>query len=187
MSDDLAQMSTQENASISTPTDSILLEQQKSNRKKRKLVAIVIGIIGVIIITCVSSNGFLLYKTYTEKAPVEVVLNSYMQYMENNDTESAYALFSPRAQRQIPISVLEGMLEGNYSYIFEEYQNLSVTNINYKLSANSDPNVPQGSVATVNGAIDFEDNSQGSFEGILEEVDDQWMIDGIHVYAQPEQ
>jgi flagellar basal body-associated protein FliL len=186
MSENPVQEPTQENASISTPTDTILLEPQKSNRKTRKIV-VIISIIGVIIIACIAIYGFLMYKAYIEKAPVEVVLNSYMQHMENKDTESAYALFSPRAQRQVPISALEGMLEGNYSYIFDDYQSLSVTNINFKLSKNSDPNVPQGSVATVNGTIDFEDNSQGSFDGVLEQVNGQWMIDGIHVSAPPKQ
>jgi hypothetical protein len=129
--------------------------------------------------------GASMFKVYTEKAPVESVLDAYMRHMANKDADSAYALFSPRAQRQIPISEVQEMLEGNNYFLFEGYQSLSMTNLNISAAANTNPDLPQGTVAEVTGVITYEGDIQGSFNGVLEKVGDEWMIDGIYVTVPP--
>jgi hypothetical protein len=37
----------------------------------------------------------------------------------------------------------------------------------------------------VTGTIVFEGEIQGSFNGVLEKVDDEWMIDGMYVTVPP--
>lgn len=73
------------------------------------------------------------------------------------------------------------MLEGNNYFLFEGYQSLSVTNINISAVANTNPDTPQGTVAKVNGVISNEGDIQDMYNGILGKVDDEWILDGIHV------
>ena len=137
-------------------------------------------------IVCVALFGTNVYNVYIEKAPVDFVLDDYMRYMANRDAESAYALMSPRSQRQIPISKIQELLQGNNYFLFEGYQSLSVSNIYISAVANTNPDIPQGTVAKVTGVIHFEGSVQGSFNGTLEKVDGKWMIDGMHVSVPPD-
>jgi len=57
--------------------------------------------------------------------------------MANKDAENAYALFSPRAQRQIPISKIQELLDGKNYFLFEGYQSLSVSNPNISAAFSS--------------------------------------------------
>ncbi len=158
--------------------------------KSNKSIWIIVGI--VLLALCLCSMAFVaifgtsMYKVYTEKAPVESVLNSYMRYMANKDAESAYRLFSPRTQRLAAISKLQEMLKGNNYILYEGFQSLSVSNINISAVVNTNPDVPQGTVANVTGIINFEGGIQGSFNGILEKVDGKWMIDGVSVSVPPD-
>jgi hypothetical protein len=167
---------------ISTPQPP---QPQKSNKNIWIIVGVALVVLCLCSITCIALFGSSIYKVYTEKAPVETVLNDYMRYMSVKDAQSAYALFSPRAQRQFPISKLQELLEGNNYLLFEGYQRLSVSNINISAVANINPDVPQGTVAKVTGVIEFEGGIQGSFDGTLEKVDGKWMIDGIYVTVPP--
>lgn len=117
-----------------------------------------------------------------EKAPIEIVLDSYMKHMVAKETNSAYALFSPRSQRQISLENVEQLLEGNKYAIFEGYQRLSVGNIQIRsISSGTDPNAAQGTVALVVGNIFYAGGVQGVFSGILEKVNDKWQIYSINV------
>ena len=188
MTDDLQQTPSQQEVQ-STPQEAAPLpsEPQKSNKNIWIIVGVGVAIAAFCLcsIGCVTLFGTSMYKIYTEKAPVESVLDSYMRHMANKDAESAYTLFSPRAQRQIPISDIEEMLEGNNYFLFEGYQSLSVTNLNISASANTNPDLPQGTVANVTGTIMFEGDIQGNFNGVLEKVDGKWMIDGMYVTVPP--
>ena len=187
MTDELQQESLQQDIPPAPQVSAPLPAQpQKSNKNIWIIVGIALVVLCVCSIACVAIFGTSLYKVYTEKAPVESVLDNYMRYMANKDAESAYALFSPRAQRQIPISKIQEMLEGNNYILFEGYQSLSVSNLNISAAANTNPDVPQGTVAKVTGVITFEDGIKGSFNGTLEKVDGKWMIDGIYVTVPPD-
>lgn len=168
---------------VTTP---LVAQHPKSNRKKLMIAGIVVAVLLLCSTTCVVLFGTGLYKVYTEKAPVETVLGNYMQYMEDKDAESAYALFSPRVHRLMPISDIEDSLKGNNYILFEGYESLSVSDINISASANTNRDLPQGTVATVTGNILFEGNIQGSFNGTLEKVDGVWMIYGMQVTVPPD-
>lgn len=188
MTDTTQQMSpTQENqplSQVSKPTPPP--QSQKTNKNIWILVGVAIAVICLCSIACVAVFGTSMFKVYQEKEPVETVLDTYMRYMANKDAESAYTLFSPRAQRQIPISEVEKLLEGNNYFLFEGYQSLSVSNLNISATVNTNPDVPQGTVAKVSGIIIFEGDIQGSFNGVLEKVDGVWMIDGIYITVPPD-
>jgi hypothetical protein len=187
MTDELQHPSSQQEISP-TPLVSASLPAQPP--KSSKNIWIIVGIVVVVLclcsIACFALFGTSMYKVYTEKAPVELVLDNYMRHMANKDAEGAYALLSPRAQRQIPISEVENLLEGNNYILFEGYQSLLVINLNISATANTNPNLPQGTVANVTGTIMFEGNIQGSFNGVLEKVDGTWMIDSMFVTVPPD-
>jgi len=168
--------------------ESITPPPKKSHKKVWIIVGVVLGLLGVcaiIIFLCIAVIGIGAGKVLTEKAPVESVLDAYMKFMAAKDIENAYALFSPRARRQIPISQLQDMIEGNNYYVFEGYQSLSVVNIKLSTMVNADPDVPQGTVANVSGTITYAGSFNGTFTGTLEKVDGAWQIDGIYVAVPP--
>jgi hypothetical protein len=170
-----------------TSTDSVIRQPKKSNRKIWIIagVILVLGILCLCSIICIAIIGAGGIKIANEKPSITSVLDSYIQFMANKDAESAYALFSPRAQRQIPQSKLQEMLEGNNYIVFEDYQNLSVTTYTISVVANTNPNLPQGNVSKVSGTIHYKGDIQGTFNGTLEKVGDKWMIDGIYVTVPP--
>jgi len=176
----------QENQTLPPPSDSVLHQPRKSNKKNWIIGGVVIGILCLCALVCVAVFGASMFKVFTEKAPVETVINTYMQYMAGKDADSAYELFSPRAQRQFSISAINELLEGNNYFLFEGYQGLSATNLNISISANADPDLPQGTVAEVTGTLDFEGDIQGSFSCVLEKVGDQWMIYNINITVPPD-
>src|SRR5688572_11710701 len=130
MTDELQHPSSQQET---PPTPQVSASLPAQPPKSNKNIWIIVGIVVVILclcsIACFALFGTSMYKVYTEKAPVELVLDNYMRYMANKDAEGAYALLSPRAQRQIPISEVENLLEGNNYILFEGYQSLSVNNL----------------------------------------------------------
>ncbi len=187
MADELQQTSSQQEIPPAPQVSAPLpVQPQKSNKNIWIIVGIALVVLCLCSIACVAIFGTSMYKVYTEKAPVESVLDNYMRYMANKDAENAYALFSPRAQGQIPISKIQEMLEGNNYLLFEGYQSLSVSNLNISAAVNTNPDLPQGTVAKVTGVINFEGDIQGSFNGTLEKVDGKWMIDGIYVTVPPD-
>jgi hypothetical protein len=178
----------QETPAIVQPqtSDATAPQPKKSKKKTWVIVGIVLGVLLLCSIVCVAVFGTGMYKIYKEKAPVESVLDTYMQHMEDKDAESAYALFSPRAQRQVPVSDVQEMLEGNNYILFEGYRSLSVSNLNISAALNTNPDLPQGTVVIVTGVIQFEGGIQGSFNGTLEQVDGNWMIDAMYITVPPD-
>jgi hypothetical protein len=161
----------------------------QTKESKRNLWIIVIASVGVICIGSIICASIIILgatKINAEKAPVESVLNSFMTYMVVEDVDSAYELFSPRAQRQIPISEIEEMLEGNNYILYEGYESLTVQNLNVSVVSNTNENLPQGTVAKVTGTINYEDDIQGTFTGVLEKVNGNWEIDGFHITVPPD-
>ena len=185
MTEDLQQVPTiQENPPI-PPIEPVSSQPRKSNKKTWIILGVVIGVLFLCAVVCFAIFGASMFKIYTEKKPIESVLTAYMQYMSAKDSDSAYNLFSPRVQRQMPISVIKDQLEGNNYFLFEGFQDLSATNLNISISANADPDLPQGTVATVTGTIDFEDGFQGTFDAVLEKDGGKWMLYNIYISVPP--
>ena len=161
---------------------------KKSNKNLWIIICAAVGIFGLCSILCIAAIAVVFIeanKIASAKAPIEAVLDSYMKSMAAKDAESAYSLFSPRAQQQTPISNVQGLLVGNFYFLFEGYQSLSVQNLNLGSYLNANPNSPQGTVANVSGTIQYEGGFQGSFNGTLEQVDGKWKIFGIEVTVPP--
>jgi hypothetical protein len=164
----------------------VIAPQSKKTSKNLWIIAIVtFGVLCLCSVICISVVVFGALKVNAEKAPIGVILDTFMKDMVANDAESAYALFSPRMKRQIPISKIQEMLEGNNYVLFEGYQSLSVQNLNINAVANTNPDVPQGTVAKVTGLIEYEGGMQGTFNATLEKVDGKWQVDGMYITVPP--
>ena len=185
MTNELQQPSLESSEGLPIASDVISPQPKKSNKN----LWIILGVIAVVLSCCVTIlavAGLGLVKTKTEKAPIESVLDSYMKYMEAKDAESAYALFSPRTQRNVPISKMEELLEGNNYFLFKDYQSISVQNLNISTVVNNNPDNPQGIVAKVTGTIEYEGGIQGTFNSTLERVEKKWRIDIIYITIPPD-
>ena len=159
-------------------------------KKSKKWIWVVVGIsLSALCLCAVAVAVFIVYgakQVTIERSPIESILDQYMQAMANKDAEGAYALFSPRAQRQIPISDLQMWITGNNYLLFEGYQSLSVDQLKINAAVNLDPDAPQGTVAVVSGTTSYSGGFKGTFSGTLEKVNRKWMIDGIFTYVSPD-
>jgi hypothetical protein len=158
-------------------------------RPKRNL-RLILGIVAVAACACITIGGVIvavgLNKVSKEKAPIETVLDNFMREMLAEDIDAAYALYSPRAQRQFSKTDLETFLEGNNFVLIEGYQSLTAGNLNIKAVANSNPDVPQGTVAEVSGIISYENDFTGQFDATLEKVDEVWFLVYINITVPPD-
>ena len=162
-----------------------LPEPNKSNRSRWTIV-----IVGALVICLCSIVGVVLIagglsRVENEKAPVESVLDEFMNAMLVEDTVKAYALYSPRAQRQISVSDLEELLNGNNFVIIEGYRHLEIGNLKILATRNTNDNLPQGTVAEVSGVVFYEDNFSGKFDATLEKVDGEWLLHFINIVVPP--
>jgi hypothetical protein len=158
--------------------------------KSNKKIWIIAGIVIFFICICSIVGVFLIVKgagsITSEKAPLETILDTFMIKMEAQEFEGAYALFSPRAQRQIPIIELEKLGQGNNTILFKGYESITIQGLNIATSVNTNPDLPQGIVANINGTITYSGGFSGQLSAILEKVDGVWMIDKINVTVPPD-
>lgn len=156
-------------------------EPKKSNKKLWIIVSVAASLLCVCVCLCIAIVALVIRQFAVEREPVREVLDAYMQHMAAKEVERAYALLSPRAQRQIPISKLQDLINTDDYVIYAGYRSLSIGNFNLRIGANSNTDIPQGYVATVTGAITYEGGFTGTFNSTLEKVDGEWMIDSIYV------
>lgn len=158
--------------------------------KPKRSVKFYVGIVAATVCACLTIGGAMialgLNKATSEKAPVETVLDEFMVAMVEEDNEAAYALFSQRVQRQMPLTQIEEMVQGNNFVLFEGYRSLTVNNLKILAVSNTNPNVAQGTVAEVTGSISYENDFTGRFEATLEKADEDWFIHNINIIVPPD-
>jgi len=159
---------------------------KSSNRNIWLVAVIIIALVCLCSITCVGLIGLGGFGIYSEKAPIEKVLDSFMKNMAAKDVKSAYALFSARSQRHVSISDLQKMDQGNNYVLFEGYESSTVQNLNISAAANTNPDLPQGTVATATGSISYTGGFSGRFTAVLEKVDGHWELFSVDITVPPD-
>ena len=159
---------------------------KKSNKNLWIVAGIIIAVLCLCSILCVALVGTGVGKVMVERAPVEATLDNLMKNMEAKDVESAFALFSPRAQRQMSITDLEELTEGNNYKVFEGYESISIQNLNLTAAANTNPDLPQGTVANVTAIVSYAEGFTGDLTAVLEKVDGEWKLFNFHVNVPPD-
>jgi hypothetical protein len=157
-----------------------------SNRQLWIIAGLFVAILCLCIFPCLGLVGTGVGKVIVERAPVEATLDTFMKNMEAKVVESAYALFSPRAQRQMPIIDIEELIQGNNYKVFEGYESLTIQNFNLTAAANTNPDMPQGTVAKVTAMVSYSDGFTGNLTAVLEKVDGEWRLFNFHVNVPPD-
>lgn len=145
------------------------------------LALIICGCLGI----CGIAVGTAFYKSIKETPAIERITGEFMKAMAGRDTVQAYSLFSERAKRTFQIADLEKMLEGNNFILFDEYNSLKIDNIMIKATFNTNPDLPQGVVADVKGAISYNRGFTGTFQALLEEEGENWRLFIINITVPP--
>jgi len=179
----------QEQESVS----SIDTDSSDTAKRKRRNIIIVVGVIAALVCLCIGicvvAGGWGavtgLIKVAQERDDVSAVIDEFMREMEKENAVAAYALFSTRAQRQIPLSDIEEMLEGNNFVLFEGYESVMVTNLSIKAAFNTNPDLPQGTIAEVAGTVTYKGGITGGLTAVLEEEGDEWRMHRINVTVPP--
>ncbi len=134
---------------------------------------------------CATALGTGIFKAFAERSKVESVLDQFMSAMAEQDTERAYELFSARARRNLTQADVESLLTGNNFVLFDGYRRLKVEAINLSVGFDTGPDGPQGTVASVQGTIDYAGGITGTFDAVLEQDEGQWRVYGINVSVPP--
>src|SRR5689334_21696966 len=101
MTDELREV-TPESKTGNQTTGSVVIPPAPT--KSREYLWIILGTAALICICsviCLALFGTGVGKIMVERAPIETVLDTFMKDMKAKDIESAYALFSPRVQKQV--------------------------------------------------------------------------------------
>ena len=154
-------------------------------KKSRNTLWIILAfsVVGICLCSIICIAPFVIagVKTASEKAPVESVLNAYMEYMAVKDINSAFALFSPHMQEQTPAEYMQNLVTGHNYAMFSGFQNLTVDSLKLGSETSSDPTKPQGEIAKVSGTIAYSDGFTGQYVAILEKIAGTWKLYSVTV------
>lgn len=183
------QIETTQPEQMQPPMEPEVSASDARRRKTRRIVLIAVAlIIGlclcVVICVAVAVTGGI--KAATERGPIERVIDEFMQAMAKGDTDTAYALLSSRGQRKASRAQLDELLQGNNAALFDGYKGVEVSTLNLTAQVETNPDLPQGTVANVSGTISYEGAFTGRFEAVLEKENEQWMLFGIHISVPPD-
>jgi len=157
--------------------------------RSRRNWLIVASVVAVVICACVGIGAFTIGRSIlgisTEQTAITPVLDQFMQAMVARDSNRAYALFATRAQRQTALADLTQLYTGPNYVLFDGYQSLKIESTNITSGVNTNPDVPQGVVATVTGTISYSGQVTGSFRATLEKEAGVWRLDAINITVPP--
>jgi hypothetical protein len=122
----------------------------------------------------------------SEQAAITPVVDRFMQAMAQRDANAAYQIFSSRAQRQTPLADMTKLLSGANYVLFDGYQSVAIDSTNLSNAINTDPDVPQGTVANVSGKVAYSGGVTGTFRATLEKEAGAWRLFSINVVVPPE-
>ncbi len=187
MNDEIQQPVSEQNAEKPKIEQRVVTPSPKKSNKNFWIIAgIGVTVLCLCSFLCVALVGTGVGKVMIERSPVEATLDTLLKNMAAKDVESTFALFSPRAQRQMVITDLEELTEGNNYKVFEGYESISIQNLKLNVAANTNPDMPQGTVANVTAIVSYTDGFTGNLTAVLEKVDDEWKIFNFNIVVPPD-
>lgn len=143
-------------------------------------VLIVLACISLICVVGLLNSG--IRAIGNEQSEVETVIDRFMTDMANKENDNIASMFVERLERTELQEQLEAM---DYAY-FDGYRSLSVSNFRVSQQINTNPMTPQGTVASLNGTIEYTEGFTGTFDAVLEKHDEEWLFFGININVSPE-
>jgi hypothetical protein len=169
-----------------TVADPVSVAHSKSRNKTVFIVGAVVAGLFLCVVLCAVVIGTGTIKAALARDDVEQIVDEFMHAMAGKDIEAAYALFSTRARRIVSCSSLEELLQGNNFSVFDGYTSAQVINVNLSTAFQTNPDLPQGKVAKVNGTITYEGGFIGRFDAVLEQENKEWKLFSINITIPPE-
>jgi hypothetical protein len=164
---------------------------QTPKKSKKTLWIVLAAALLLACLCCVIVVGVLIAtgigQSYIERPGVTSTLTTFMKDMAARNVEGAFAVFSPRAQRQMAKEDLKAMVNGSKYALFEGFQSLTIEDLTISAVANANPDVAQGTVAEVTGKVTYSDGYTGEYTATLEKVDGTWKLHIFDVTVSPGQ
>ena len=155
---------------------------------ERKIIT-VSGILGILLccLFATQCNSLSPQTIADAKVQTRSLILAYAHGMAKKDYDTVYALFSKRVHRQMSIEEIEefGDVEANFA-IVDGIQSVEINSLKLLKQANTNPNMPQGSVATVIGIANFDDGFTGRVDAVFELESETWRIHHINISISPE-
>lgn len=157
-------------------------------RGRSKLFYILAGVFGTVIVIALLCGGLTatgIFFAWRATSEVQPVLTEFMRNLADEDVDAAYAMMSEDGKKQMSRAALANFVNGpgrQYTYGFKS---LTVQSLNRSMVANSNPNIVQGDVTSVQAALRYEDGSSGSLTATLQKIGGRWLIFGAHIERSP--
>lgn len=129
---------------------------------------------------CFLPSSVAVYQAAHERGNVEQVVNAWLADVKAGDFNQALKRFSDRAHRSGQLTE-ETLQQLAADVAFRGCQSAQVAQIDVSYSANSNQDLPQGTVATVSGTIAYDDGGSGTFQATLERERGLWKLHRIHL------
>jgi hypothetical protein len=169
-----------------TEVEPASMTPRKRQNKQILIAGVLVAGLFLCVMLCVVVGGIGMIKASLERDDVERVVDEFMHAMAKGDTDAAYALFSTRAKRTVSRSKLDKLLQGTNFALFDGYTSAQIAKINLSRAFQTNPDLPQGTVAEVNGTITYEGGYIGRFEAVLEQEHKEWRLFVINVTIPPD-
>jgi hypothetical protein len=110
-------------------------------------------------------------------------LDSFVRAVSNREVGQAYALFSARAQRQLPLEAFAGLMDENFP-LFEGYAGMKLLDAEVDSTINTD--IPPGKGLRAEGPVIYMSGHIGDFQAIFEMAGDQWHLHSMKIEVPPD-
>jgi hypothetical protein len=168
------------------PAPSIPNPPKKSNKAIIWIIivcALCLGCITIIGVSVMLAKGIKGLGNTSQEATT--VIESYIRDMAAREYEPAYDLLCPKAQKKVSVEDLKKLTEGNNYELYDGFESISIVNFRSTQAFNTNPNLPQGDVLTLDGSVIYSDDFTGTFSATLEKVDGEWKIFSIFITIPP--
>lgn len=158
-------------------------------RPSRRNMWIVVGLLSGLLVLCsvvaVLAIGRTVLSIATEETAITPILDRFMHAMSQGDIQTAYNLFSHRAQRDTSSAELSKLRTGPNAALFNGYESIHIDSTTLNNSVKIDSQGLQGSVAIVSGTIIYYGGVKGAFSATLEKEAGVWRIFAVNVSVPP--
>jgi len=129
---------------------------------------------------CVVPMGFGVYQAVTQRDEVERAIDACLQDVEAERADAALQRFSSRAIQNglVTREQIEKLADDQH---FRDYKSAHVTSIKVSQAFNTNPKVPQGTVANVAGTVGYNDGGTGVLQATLEKENGEWRLFALRV------
>ncbi len=117
------------------------------------------------------------------KDDVALVIDGFMQAMARKDISEAYSDYSTRG-RQVTAQMQLDQLAQESFYLFSGYQSFQLQDMAVQSVYDTNPDMPQGTVANIYGVVTYGGNHMGEIRATLERHENKWGLYGIQIIVQ---